>query len=254
MKDNKPWYEKVGIWIGIISGVFAILGFSIFGNKSLIKDSEKPNTEVKSEDYQNIDDESSTNNDEESFSNSNTKNQEQNDFVASDTVEQDENDSIEENITEETISPFVTSDPKSDTVINVNLVNWSNEDRDIFGNNYTGNNTMKLSVFNMIYAMGGGSDDITAEIHMPLGERFDATWIINFVVMQDMLGNGSYANVTILSDDQELYPTFTIESDTTAKMEYEVNLDGIRDLVIRFECHAVDSGFCGGVIFNDKEE
>ena len=25
MKDNKPWYEKVGIWIGIISGVFAIL-------------------------------------------------------------------------------------------------------------------------------------------------------------------------------------------------------------------------------------
>ena len=27
MKENKPWYEKVGIWIGIIAGVCTILAF-----------------------------------------------------------------------------------------------------------------------------------------------------------------------------------------------------------------------------------
>ncbi len=34
--DNKPWYEKIYIWIGIVAGVFAILGISIFGGKSLL--------------------------------------------------------------------------------------------------------------------------------------------------------------------------------------------------------------------------
>lgn len=29
--DNKKWYEKVGIWIGIISGIFVILGISVSG-------------------------------------------------------------------------------------------------------------------------------------------------------------------------------------------------------------------------------
>ena len=35
------------------------------------------------------------------------------------------------------VTPFVTSTPKSDTVINVHLSNWNEEDKDIFGNNYT---------------------------------------------------------------------------------------------------------------------
>lgn len=33
--DDKPWYEKIYIWIGIISGIFVILGINIFGDKSL---------------------------------------------------------------------------------------------------------------------------------------------------------------------------------------------------------------------------
>lgn len=244
MNNKKSWYEKVNIWIGIISGIFVILGFSIFGGKSLVKNNDDNlNTSAKIENNQNIDNESSISNNEENLLDDNIKND-----------EQDKTNPAEENLNEEKVSPFVTSDPKTSTVIHVDFTNWSDDDRDIFNRNYTGTNTMKLSVYNMIYAMGGGSEDITAEIHMPFGERFDETWIINFVVMQDMVGNGSYANVTILSDDQELYPTFVIESDTTDKMEYEVNLKGIRDLVIRFECHAVDSGFCGGVIFTDKFE
>ena len=36
----------------------------------------------------------------------------------------------------------------------------------------------------MIFAMGGGADDITAEIHFPLGENFDDIWVIDFLVMQ----------------------------------------------------------------------
>ena len=31
MKDNKPWYERIYIWIGIIAGIFGILGISISG-------------------------------------------------------------------------------------------------------------------------------------------------------------------------------------------------------------------------------
>ncbi len=38
--DDKPWYEKIGIWIGIISGIFVILGISIFGGKSLLNNKE----------------------------------------------------------------------------------------------------------------------------------------------------------------------------------------------------------------------
>jgi len=36
MKNNKP-LEKVNIWIGIIAGIFAILGISIFGDNSLFE-------------------------------------------------------------------------------------------------------------------------------------------------------------------------------------------------------------------------
>lgn len=150
------------------------------------------------------------------------------------------------------VTPFVSSTPSADAVIHAELVNWSESDRDIFNNNYTGSNTLKLSVYNSILTMGPGSDNITAEIHFPLGANFDEVWWIDFLVMQDMIGNGSYAEVTILSDGEELYPSFTIESDTTEENRYKVNLSGIRDLIIRFECHVVDSGFCGGVIINEN--
>jgi len=38
--NNKHWYEKVGIWVTIIAGISAILGVSVFGSRSLIKDDE----------------------------------------------------------------------------------------------------------------------------------------------------------------------------------------------------------------------
>ena len=49
MKDNKPWYEKVSIWITIIAGICAILGISIFGDKSLFNN----NTDETSIDFEN---------------------------------------------------------------------------------------------------------------------------------------------------------------------------------------------------------
>lgn len=49
MKYNKHWYKKVGIWIGIVAGVCAILGISIFGEKSLIKTNE---TDSATENYE----------------------------------------------------------------------------------------------------------------------------------------------------------------------------------------------------------
>lgn len=35
MKDNKPWYEKISIWITIVAGICAILGISVLGGKSI---------------------------------------------------------------------------------------------------------------------------------------------------------------------------------------------------------------------------
>ena len=40
MKNNKPWYEKIYIWIGIVAGIFAILGVSVFDNISLSKNTK----------------------------------------------------------------------------------------------------------------------------------------------------------------------------------------------------------------------
>lgn len=37
MEEHKPWYEKMGIWIAIIAGVFTILGFRVFDDISFIK-------------------------------------------------------------------------------------------------------------------------------------------------------------------------------------------------------------------------
>jgi len=50
MKDNKPLYEKVSIWITIIASICAILGISIFGDKSLFKNN---NTDETSIDFEN---------------------------------------------------------------------------------------------------------------------------------------------------------------------------------------------------------
>lgn len=49
--DKKPWYEKLNNWIGIIVGIFTILGVSVFGGKSLTdfnKNSKTTKTEQQS--------------------------------------------------------------------------------------------------------------------------------------------------------------------------------------------------------------
>lgn len=46
MKDQKPWYEKIGIWITIVSGICAILGISLFGNKSVLKNNKDDNASI----------------------------------------------------------------------------------------------------------------------------------------------------------------------------------------------------------------
>ena len=46
MKDKKSWYEKASIWITIVVGICGILGISIFGSKSLLKNNETGNAAV----------------------------------------------------------------------------------------------------------------------------------------------------------------------------------------------------------------
>ena len=44
--NNKPLYEKIGIFIGIIAGICTILGISVFGGKELFKDTKTADTTV----------------------------------------------------------------------------------------------------------------------------------------------------------------------------------------------------------------
>ena len=46
MKDNKAWYEKLGIWIGIVAGISTILGISIFGDNFWAEDGETNINEI----------------------------------------------------------------------------------------------------------------------------------------------------------------------------------------------------------------
>lgn len=176
--------------------------------------------------------------------------------IQSEFVESEENtivdtaDSYKETVDVRAV-PFVTSTPKSDVVIQANLTDWNSSDRDIFNNNYSNSTAFKLSVYNTILSMGSGSDDITAEVHIPYGEHFDSILKIDFVTMQDMVGNGSYADVTISADGNILYPAFKITSETTDELSYQVDLNGVRDLVIQFSCHVIGNGFQEGIIFSD---
>ncbi len=242
--DNKHWYEKVSVWFTIIASIFAILGISVFGGKSLINNKES--TAMEDDFEQDNYDESDGNNDSSQLNRDNIDNLEN--TLISKEKENELDDSVKESTSEDVIVPFITSQPKADGVTCANFSDWTENDRDIIGNTYSSPTAMKVSIYNTINAMGGGSHDISADLHIPLGEKYSGPWKLNFVVAQEMIGNGSYANIKILSGEKELVPEFTIESTTTDEIIHEVILDGIRDLVIHFDCHAVDNGFWVGII------
>ena len=248
--------------IGIIT-ILGFLGFTIFRPISLQEIIESFFSSI-----ENIISDDSTTEYDESFLSQTISEEESTSFytdyreeteektIQSEFVESEENtivdtaDSYKETVDVRAV-PFVTSTPKSDVVIQANLADWNSSDRDIFNNNYSNSTAFKLSVYNAILSMGSGSDDITAEVHIPYGEHFDSILQIDFVTMQDMVGNGSYADVTISADGNILYPTFKITSETTDELSYQVDLNGVRDLVIQFSCHVIGKGFQEGIIFSD---
>ena len=248
--------------IGIIT-ILGFLGFTIFRPISLQEIIESFFSSI-----ENIISDDSTTEYDESFLSQTISEEESTSFytdyreeteektIQSEFVESEENtivdtaDSYNETVDVRAV-PFVTSTPKSDVVIQANLADWNSSDRDIFNNNYSNSTAFKLSVYNAILSMGSGSDDITAEVHIPYGEHFDSILQIDFVTMQDMVGNGSYADVTISADGNILYPTFKITSETTDELSYQVDLNGVRDLVIQFSCHVIGNGFQEGIIFSD---
>lgn len=244
MSDDKHWYEKISIWITIIAGIFGILGYSVFGGKSLINNRDTDTTtENASQSNTKESDENYTSSQHEENSNDNPE-----DNIVSNETETNSDDSVEESVPEDVIVPFITSQPKSDGVTCATWYDWTENDRDIIGNTYFSQTAMKVAIYNTINAMGGGSHDISADLHIPLGEKYSGSWKLNFVVAQEMIGNGSYADIKILSGEEELVSKFTIESTTTEEIIHEISLDGIRDLIIHFDCHAVDNGFWLGII------
>lgn len=249
MNDEKPWYEKLSIWIGIIASVFGILGITIFSDKSLIKDDKDVNdvfeefTPMPTKTIKPMPTDVVESTPEPTLTN-----------TPKPTITPTPVQTLDSGETNNSVSlgtPFVVSNPKQSTVTNVNLSRWDEEnDRDIIGNTYA--SAMKLSVSNFINAIGGGSSHIIADVHIPLGGKVQETWIVSFVVAKDMVGNGSSADVTILSEEEPIFETFTIDSVTTDELIYEIDLTDIRDLIISFDCNSVDSGFCVGIILETK--
>ena len=160
-------------------------------------------------------------------------------------------DALEESV--DIGKPFVEVTPKSQ-VNSANLYAWDKEnDRDIIGNTYS--TAIKLTVSNTIDVLFGyGESNISADVHFPFGEKVTGIWRFSFVAAQEMVGNGSSAEITILADGKELYPAFTLTSSTTEELTYEITLDEIRDLVLRFECNCVGSGFYVGIVLDDSVE
>lgn len=258
---DKRWYEKIkiGAMVSAITMLFGFLGISVFGDVALIdlfspnitsedilsEEVQKDNVE---ENTQELDDVSeleadSTWTDESDLAENVNKEEDS-------TITEDRDVTLEESSTIEVGTPFVVSVPEQDAVTNAYLTRWDEElDRDIVGNTYS--TAMKLKVSNFINAIGGGSSNITADVHIPLGAKINETWKISFVVAAEMVGNGSSANITIMSGKEEIYPSFTISSSTTEQLIYEVDLTGINDLVIRFDCNAVGEGVCVGIVLEE---
>lgn len=109
-----------------------------------------------------------------------TEREESQESETQDTEVKAESNTEKNSNTEDVGTPFVISTPKQDGVINANLITWDvDSDRDIIGNTYS--SAMKLSVYNMIYALGGGFDNIHADVHIPFGEKFTGTMEISLV-------------------------------------------------------------------------
>lgn len=259
MKGDKPWYERWYYVFGIIASIFAILGISV---ASIITSKEDSKTYDENTTQSNAEVVSLTSEPSEVKTPAPiTQSPQPSEVKTSAPITQSPQPetpspstsvSVEEN--DKGIgTPFVISDPIQDSVTNAYLSTWDEEnDKDIFGNTYT--SAIKLTVYNLINAIGGGSSNIVADVHIPLGENGYGTWVVSFVVAQDMVGNGSSANVTILSGEDELFPSFTIDSATTEQLVYEIELEGIRDLIFHFDCKAIGEGFSAGIVLEEKEE
>ena len=258
---DKKWYKKIkiGAMVGVIAGVFSILGIRFFDDVALVDlfSSNTTSEDILSEEVQkdNVEEDTQELDDISELATDSTWTDES-DLVENVNVEEDsfitEDSDIdsEESSIIEVGTPFVVSVPEQDAVTNAYLTRWDEEvDRDIVGNTYS--TAMKLKVSNFINAIGGGSSNITADVHIPLGAKINETWKITFVVASEMVGNGSSANITIMSGEEELYPSFTISSSTTEQLIYEVDLTGINDLVIRFDCNAVGEGVCVGIVLEE---
>ncbi len=258
---DKKWYEKIkiGTIIKTIFTLFGVLGITVLGDVAIIDlfSFDATSEDILSEEVQkdNVEEDTQELDGISELATDSTWTDES-DLVESVNAEEDSSITEDSDIASEESSiievgtPFVVSVPEQDAVTNAYLTRWDEEvDRDIVGNTYS--TAMKLKVSNFINAIGGGSSNITADVHIPLGAKINETWKITFVVAAEMVGNGSSANITIMSGEEEIYPSFIISSSTTEQLIYEVDLTGINDLVIRFDCNAIGEGVCVGIVLEE---
>lgn len=238
--NDKPRYEKVGIWIGIIAGIFTILGVSIYGNKPLIKDDK--------EEYDTVEitqDEHDTSNDQQP-----TNNSAHNEDPQSEETTEDSSDDL--NVEEEKISIYENHSP-NDYINHVYTENWDpNSDIGIDGNMYEGG--IKVTLSNFFTSIGANTENnITSRITLPLSKEFKETdddkyYEGTFVLDQSMYGRKSSGIIKIIINNNEVFSTGEIDGNTVESFPFSVSCDGADSIIIQTDVTLRDSDFVYGMV------
>jgi len=145
---------------------------------------------------------------------------------------------------------FETHSP-GDAITKVFLTKWNTDcDRTILGATYPV--ALKLEMYNLVDAVGGGTSNISADVHLPYGGEVEEMLVLRFAVAEKMVGNGSSATIMILTDGVEASPAFQIDSTTVDELVYEVDLTDVKDVVLHLDCLSVDKGLCLGIALEGK--
>lgn len=243
--NNKPWYEKVGIWIGIIAGICTILGVSILGGKSLIKDRKKDlqtTVEVTKDEHDISNNEQSTS--DPSFDK---------DFQDEETTE---DNSENQNINEEKIPIYEVHSP-NDYINNVYTEDWNtNSDIGIDGKMYGGG--IKVTLSNFFTSTGSNSENkITSRITLPLSKEFkesdeEKIYEGTFVLTQSMYGSKSSGIIKIIVNNTEVFSTGEIDGNTTTPFPFSVSCEGADSIIIQTDVTLRGSDFEYGMVVSKQ--
>lgn len=137
----------------------------------------------------------------------------------------------------------------NDRATNVLFEEWNtDEDMGIDGKRYGGG--IKVSISDMFIEMGSnGSKDVTSWITVPLDDDYDETVFEGvFVLDQSMYRAESTGTISILVNNEEVFTTGEIDSNTLEAFPVNFNFGDVDSFIILTEAHLAGSDFSYGFI------